>query len=76
MYERLFSPVMIGPVEIRLGVTQVAMGLLSVTFGTSMLVAGLIPTPVLGVVLTVNGLVLAYLLVQLTVIQRLPATAS
>lgn len=54
------------PTEIRLGVTQVAMGLLSVTFGTSMLVAGLIPTPVLGVVLTVNGLVLVYLLVQLT----------
>lgn len=63
-------------VEIRLGVTQVAMGLLSITFGTSMLVAGLIPTPVLGVVLTLNGLVLVYLLVQLTAIQRLHATAS
>lgn len=63
-------------VEIRLGVTQLTMALLGIIFGVSMLIAGLIPTPVLGVVLTLNGLVLVYLLYQLVAIQRLPATVG
>lgn len=63
-------------VYLRLGITQVAMSLLTIMFGTSMLVAGLIPGPILGVVLTLNGLVLVYLLRLLVTIQRQQADTA
>lgn len=60
----------IPPLLLRLGATQAAMSLLTIMFGTSMLVAGLIPTAVLGVVLTLNGLVLVYLLRLLITLEK------
>lgn len=58
------------PVLLRLAITQLVMSVLTIMFGTSMLVAGLIPGPVLGVVLAGNGLVLLYLLKLLVALQR------
>lgn len=50
------------PVLARLFATQLTMNLLTVMFGTSMLIRGLIPGLVIGVILAVNGCVLLYLL--------------
>lgn len=46
----------------KLLITQAALSVLSVIFGTSMLIKNLIPGPVIGVVLAVNGMALLYLL--------------
>ncbi|MDD4160460.1 MAG: hypothetical protein PHO18_05885 [Synergistaceae bacterium] len=46
----------------RLFMTQMTLNILSIVFGTSMLIKNLIPGPVIGVVLTANGIVLLYLL--------------
>lgn len=46
----------------KLFITQMTLNILSIIFGTSMLVKNLIPGPVIGVVLTANGIVLLYLL--------------
>ena len=46
----------------KLLITQAALSVLSVIFGTSMLIKNLIPGPVIGVVLAVNGMTLLYLL--------------
>jgi hypothetical protein len=58
------------PVLVRLLATQTAMGLLAITFGTSMLVSQLIPGPVIGVILAANGCVLLYLLHLLVTLDR------
>ncbi len=50
------------PVLVRLNVVQLTMGVLSVLFGASMFVSGLIPGRVIGVILAANGLVLLYLM--------------
>lgn len=50
------------PILVRLNVVQLTMGVLSVLFGASMFVSGLIPGHVIGVILAANGLVLLYLM--------------
>jgi hypothetical protein len=60
----------IPPVLVRLLATQTAMGLLAITFGTSMLVSQLIPGAVIGVILAANGGVLLYLLHLLVTLDR------
>ena len=50
------------PILVRLNLAQLAMGALSVLFGASMFVSGLIPGRVIGVILAANGLVLLYLM--------------
>ena len=50
------------PILVRLNVVQLAMGALSVLFGASMFVSGMIPGHVIGVILAANGLVLLYLM--------------
>ncbi len=52
----------IPPILVRLNVVQLTMGVLSVLFGASMFVSGLIPGHVIGVILAANGLVLLYLM--------------
>ncbi len=47
---------------------QVAVNLFSVLFGTSMLVSGILPGTVVGVILALNGATLLYLLRLLVVI--------
>ncbi|MFA7208642.1 MAG: hypothetical protein WC084_08285 [Synergistaceae bacterium] len=46
----------------KLFLTQSTLNILSIVFGVSMLIKNLIPGPVIGVVLTANGIVLLYLL--------------
>jgi hypothetical protein len=50
------------PILQKLFITQLIMGLLSIMFGTSMLVSHLLPGLVVGVVLFANGCVLLYLM--------------
>lgn len=50
------------PILVRLNVVQLTMGVLSVLFGASMFVSGMIPGHVIGVILAANGLVLLYLM--------------
>ena len=50
------------PILVRLNLAQLAMGALSVLFGASMFVSGMIPGHVIGVILAANGLVLLYLM--------------
>lgn len=59
------------PIVKRLFITQMTLNILSMVFGTSMLVKNLIPGPVIGVVLTANGIVLLYLLSILAGIDEL-----
>lgn len=61
------------PILGKLFKTQLAMGLLSILFGTSMLVSNLLPALVVGIVLTANGVVLSYLLHILIALDRLKA---
>jgi hypothetical protein len=58
------------PVLVRLLAAQTALGLLAITFGTSMLVSHLIPGSVIGVILAANGCVLLYLLHLLVMLDR------
>lgn len=51
--------------------TQLTLNILSIVFGTSMLIKNLIPGPVIGVVLTANGIVLLYLLSILAKIDKM-----
>jgi hypothetical protein len=48
------------------------MNLLTVMFGVSMLVPGLVATTVIGVILAANGCVLLYLLSILVVLDKSP----
>ena len=55
----------------KLFITQLTLGLLSVLFGTSMLVSNLLPGIVVGIILTANGAVLLYLLTILIQLEKL-----
>jgi hypothetical protein len=55
----------------KLFATQLIMNLLSMMFGTSMLIAHLIPGLVVGVILACNGVVLLYLLHILKVLEKM-----
>lgn len=55
----------------KLFATQVVMNLLSIMFGTSMLVAHLIPGLAVGVILASNGFVLLYLLHILKILEKM-----
>jgi len=55
----------------RLFLTQTTLNILSIIFGTSMIIKNLIPGLVIGVVLTANGAVLLYLLNILSKIDRM-----
>ncbi len=59
------------PILQKLLITQLVMSLLSVMFGTSMLVARLLPGLVIGVVLFVNGCVLMYLMFILIAMDKM-----
>jgi len=58
-------------VLVRLSVTQISMNLVSMLFGTSMLVHHLLPGWVVGVILAANGGVILYLMHLLMSIERL-----
>ena len=60
----------------KLLITQTTLNILSVVFGTSMLVKNLIPGPVIGIVLTANGSVLLYLLTLLFKIDEMKMGAE
>ncbi|MFZ2812550.1 MAG: hypothetical protein WAZ17_05615, partial [Thermovirgaceae bacterium] len=64
------------PVLVRLNLVQVAMNLVSVTFGASMLIHDLLPGMVIGVVLAANGGLLLYLMHILYELDRLQKTMS
>ena len=55
------------PIVKRLAAAQLTMSLLTILFGISMLISGLIPNLVLGVTLTANGCVLTYMFYMLVV---------
>ena len=59
------------PILQKLFITQLIMGLLSIMFGTSMLVAHLLPGLVVGVVLFANGCVLLYLMSILLTLDKM-----
>ena len=66
-------PLAFHPLGRRLGGTQRLLNGLSVLFGVSMLLPGLLPGVVVGVVLTANGGVLLYLLYLLRQLEALAA---
>jgi hypothetical protein len=55
----------------RLFAAQLTMNLLMILFGTSMLIPGLVPTPIIGVILAANGSVLLYLLSILVALDKM-----
>ncbi|MHC1696922.1 MAG: hypothetical protein AB9919_02415 [Geobacteraceae bacterium] len=59
------------PVLVRLFTAQVTMNLLTIMFGTSMLIPGLVPALVIGVILAANGCVLLYLLCILVALDKM-----
>jgi hypothetical protein len=61
----------VSPVLAKLFAAQLTMNLLTILFGTSMLVSRLIPGLVIGVILAANGCVLLYLLHILIVLDRM-----
>lgn len=63
----------IPPILVRLAVTQFVLNLLSIMFGLSMLMPGLVSGPVIGVILAANGGVLLYLLRILLLLDRMRA---
>lgn len=64
------------PVLVRLTGVQLAMNLVSILFGASMLIANLIPGRIIGVILAANGALLLYLLHLLGLIERMKAGAE
>ncbi len=64
------------PLLRRLLAVQVALNMLSMTFGTSMLVPGLVPGLAIGLILAANGGVLLYLLGILVALERLQKGAA
>jgi hypothetical protein len=64
------------PVLAKLFATQLTMNLLTILFGTSMLVSQLIPGLVIGVILAANGCVLLYLLHILIILEKLQSAAD
>lgn len=59
------------PLLARLFAAQLTMNLLSVMFGVSMLAPGIVPVPVVGVILAGNGCVLLYLLSILVALDKI-----
>ena len=59
------------PILTKLFITLLTLDLLSVLFGTSMLVYNLLPGIVVGIILTANGAVLLYLLAILIQLDKL-----
>jgi hypothetical protein len=59
------------PVLARLFAAQLTMNLLTIMFGMSMLIPGLVPVPVIGVILAANGCVLLYLLSILVALDKM-----
>ena len=64
------------PVLTKLFATQVTLNLLSILFGSSMLVSQLIPGLVVGVILAANGVVLLYLVYILTILDGMQREAA
>lgn len=62
------------PVLARLFAAQLTMNLLSIMFGTSMLIPGIVPAPIIGVILAGNGCVLLYLLSILIALDKIRGT--
>nr|HOP40614.1 hypothetical protein [Geobacteraceae bacterium] len=62
------------PVLARLYRAQLTMNLLSIMFGVSMLIPGMVPVPVVGVILAGNGCVLMYLLSILVALDKIRGT--
>jgi hypothetical protein len=60
---------------VKLIVAQIVMNLLSVMFGTSMLVAHMIPAMMIGVILSFNGCFLLYLLHILLILDQMKKTS-
>jgi|GEM_PF-51096 len=69
------APGPVPPLLVKLTTTQVAMNLLSILFGTSMLVSGIVPGWIIGPVLAANGGALLYLLHILTLLDRMRGAA-
>ncbi|MDD3391735.1 MAG: hypothetical protein PHO98_10560, partial [Synergistaceae bacterium] len=63
------------PVLVKLNSAQFTLNLLSIMFGTSMLIPGIIPGQAIGMILALNGCVLLYLLRLLSIIDRISRTA-
>ena len=61
---------------VRLNLVQIAMNVVSITFGVSMLVHNLIPPLIIGVVLASNGGLLLYLVRLLYVLDGLQKARS
>lgn len=59
------------PLLTRLLAAQLTMNVLTVMFGVSMLIPGLVPTPVIGAILAANGCVLLYLLSILLTLDKM-----
>ncbi|MDD4895631.1 MAG: hypothetical protein PHS21_02520, partial [Atribacterota bacterium] len=59
------------PILVKLFTAQLALALLSILFGTSMLISNLIPGLIVGVVLSANGCVLLYLFNILILLDRI-----
>ncbi len=59
------------PLFARLFAAQVTLNLLTIMFGSSMLIPGLVPTPVIGVILAANGCVLLYLVRILVALNKM-----
>ena len=64
------------PIVVRLNLVQIAMNVVSITFGVSMLVHNLIPPLIIGVVLASNGGLLLYLVRLLYVLDGLQKARS
>jgi hypothetical protein len=64
----------VAPLSARLFAVQLAMNVLAIIFGTSMLVPGLVHGLVIGVILAANGCVLLYLLRILAVLDQMRGT--
>ena len=80
---RTFIPLLIKPKEPRgpwppimkkLHAATLIMNLVTILFGTSMLVSNFIPGLIIGVILTANGCVLLYLLKILIVLEKIPSS--
>lgn len=69
-------PEPVPPVLTRLIAAQLTMNLLTILFGTSMLIPGLVPTPIIGVILAANGCVLLHLLHILVTLDRMRGDAE
>lgn len=85
MLKRIFTPMIkgagreTGPVPailVRLNLVQVTMNVVSIMFGTSMLVHNLIPGLVIGVILAANGGLLLYLMRIMYVIDAMKKEAG